>query len=231
MIRSSVFAAVLAGLALSASDAVAQPGPAGDWFFLLGAATDNRSKNVSKTGNDGHVFGSATWVSADGRFYAGPAFEGVQFGGSDVELALAGGFAPEAFGYLFDFNLAYLNRIDAAAGYDEDAWELTTDISRSIGPASGNLQIQYAPDAAGATRSFVWVEAGLGWAFSNRLAGSAALGRREQVGAPDYTGWNAGLTWSLTDAVDLDARYFDTSAHSEGEIYRGAFVAEISVAF
>ena len=215
MIRSTVIAALLACLALPASPVLAQSDSSGDWSFVLGAATDNRSKSVSKTGNNGHVFGSATWQSADGRFYAGPAFEGVQSSGSNVEVALAGGFAPEAFGFLFDFNLAYLNRIDTDAGNDGDAWELTTDINRSIGPASGNLQIQYAPDAAGATKSFVWVEAELGWEFSYRLSGSAAVGRREQNGAPDYTGWNAGLTWAATDVVDLDLRYFDTSDHSQ----------------
>lgn len=231
MIRSVVFPALLASLLLPASAAFAQSDPGGRWSFDIGAATDNRSKNVSKTGNDGHVFGAATWESADQRFYVGPSFEGVRAGGSNVELAFSGGYAPEAFGYQFDFNLAYLNRVGADGGYDEDAWELTTNISRSIGPASGNLQIQYSPDAAGPTRSFVWVEAKLGWEFNDRVSGSAAVGRREQVGAPDYTGWNAGLTFGVTDAIDLDVRYHDTNAHSDGRQYRDAVVAEVRYAF
>lgn len=230
MIRSSALAAVVA-LATCPAAALAQSETDDRWSFELGGATDNRSKNVSKTGNDGHVFGSATWESADRPFYAGPAFEGVQSAGSNVELAFAGGFAPEAFGFEFDFNLAYLNRVGAEAGYDEDALELTADMRRAIGPAWGNLQVQYAPDAAGETQSFVWVEAELGWEFTNRLSGSAAVGRREQVGAPDYTGWNAGLTWGLTDAVDVDVRYFDTNAHREGETYQDTVVAEVRFAF
>ena len=230
MIRSTAFTALFACLVLPAS-AFAQSEPSGRWSFDLGAATDNRSKNVSKTGNDGHIFGSATWESADRRFYVGPSFEGVQAGDSNVEVKFAGGYAPEAFGYQFDFNLAYLNRLDAGTAYDEDAWELTTNISRDFGPASGNLQIQYSPDAAGATRSFVWVEAELGWEFTDRLSGSAAVGRREQNGAPDYTGWNAGLTFGITDAIDIDVRYHDTNAHSAGEQYRDAVVAEVRYAF
>lgn len=233
MIRNITFSALLAGLALStvASAVQAQSTAEPRWTFDLGAATDNRSKNVSKTGNDGHVFGSATWESGDRRFYAGPSFEGVQSGGSNVEIALSGGFAPEAFGFEFDFNLAYLNRVGAENGFDEDALELTADMRRAIGPAWGNLQVQYAPDAAGNTRSFVWVEASAGWEFSNRLSASTGIGRREQVGAPDYTGWHAGVTWGLTDKVDVDLRYYDTNAHGEGETYRDAIVAEVVYAF
>ncbi len=223
--------AALLSLAALPAPALAQSDADSRWFFDLGAATDNRSKNVSKTGNGGHVFGSATWQSADGRFYAGPAFEGVQSSGSNVELSLNGGFAPEAFGFEFDFNIAYLSRVGAEADYDQDALELTMDMRRSIGPAWGNLQVQYAPDAAGDTKSFVWVQAEAGWEFTDRLSGSAAIGRREQVAAPDYTGWNAGLTWGLTDAVDLDLRYHDTDAHSEGEQYRDTLVAEVRFAF
>lgn len=231
MNRSTALTALFAGLMLPASAAVAQAIPAGGWSFEVGTATDNRSKNVSKTDRDGHVFGSATWSSSDQRFYVGPSFEGAKSDGSRTELAFSGGYAPEAFGYQFDFNLAYLNRVGADRGYDEDAWELTANISRSFGPATGNLQIQYSPDAAGPTRSFIWVEAELGWAFSDRLSGSAAVGRREQVGAPDYTGWNAGLTFGVTEKIDLDVRYHDTSAHSEGRQYRNAVVAEVRYAF
>jgi uncharacterized protein (TIGR02001 family) len=230
MIRSTAFTALFACLVLPAS-ALAQSEPGGQWSFDLGAATDNRSKNVSKSGNDGHIFGAATWESADRRFYVGPSFEGVQSGDANVEVKFSGGYAPEAFGYQLDFNLAYLNRVNAGGGYDEDGWELTTNISRDIGPASGNLQIQYSPDAAGATKSFVWVEAELGWAFNDRLSGSAAVGRREQVGAPDYTGWNAGLTFGVTDAIDIDVRYHDTNVHGAGEQYRDAVVAEVRYAF
>ena len=230
MIRSSVIAALIVLVTCPAA-ALAQSDTGDRWSFELGAATDNRSKNASKTGNDGHVFGSATWESADRRFYAGPAFEGVQSAGSNVELAFAAGYAPEAFGFEFDFNLAYLNRVGAEAGFDEDALELTADMRRAIGPAWGNLQVQYAPDAAGETKSFVWVEAELGWEFTNRLSASAAVGRREQVGAPDYTGWNAGVAYAVTETTSLDLRWHGTDIQREGEQYEDALVASVMVAF
>ena len=231
MIRQTALGALFAGLALSASPALAQSGDGARWSFELGAATDNRSKNVSKTETNGHIFGSATWESADRRFYAGPAFEGVQGNGADVEVKLVAGFTPEAYGFEFDFNIAYLNRVDAEAGFDEDGIELTANVSRSIGPATGAFQVQYAPDPTGSATAFVWVQAELGWDFNDRLSGSAAVGRREQNNAPDYTGWNAGLTYGLTDALDLDVRYYDTNAHDQGKQYRDGLVAEVKYSF
>jgi uncharacterized protein (TIGR02001 family) len=231
MIRPLLIAAAVAGLMAPASAALAQSAGEGRWSFEVGAATDNRSKDVSKTQTEGHIFGSATWQSADQRFYAGPSFEGVKGNGADVEAKFTAGYTPEAFGYEFDFNIAYLNRLDADAGYDEDAWELEANVSRSIGPATGAFQVQYSPDPAGSATSFVWVEAKLGWDFGNSLSGSAAVGRREQNGAPDYTGWNAGVTYGLTEALDLDVRYYDTNAHDQGKQYRDGLVAEISYSF
>ena len=234
MIRTAVLAALSAS-AICAAPAAAQsasaPSVRDAWSFELGAGTDNRSKNASKSGNDGYVYGSATWESADGLFYAGPGFETIQAGGSNVEGEFVVGYQPEAFGYSFDFNVAYKNRLDADAGYDEDGWEFTGNASRSIGPASARLQVQYSPDAAGSTDSFTWIEGRVGWAFTPKLDGTVAVGRREQDGAPDYTGWNAGVTYALTDALDLDLRYYDTDADTFGEQYEDALVAKVAYAF
>lgn len=234
MIRTAVLAA-LSVSAICVAPAAAQSASSSSardaWSFEVGAGTDNRSKNVSKSGNDGYVYGSATWESADGLFYVSPGVETIQAGGSNVEAEVVFGYQPEAFGYTFDFNVAYKNRLDAEAGYDEDAWEFTGNASRSIGPASARLQVQYSPDAAGSTESFTWVEGRIGWDFTNRLEGTVAVGRREQTNAPDYTGWNAGVTYALTDVMDLDLRYYDTDANTFGEQYEDALVARVAYAF
>ncbi|MDQ1153776.1 TorF family putative porin [Brevundimonas sp. SORGH_AS_0993] len=234
MIRTTILAALSAAALVTPAAAQSAPGASASrdaWSFELGAGTDNRSKNASKSGNDGYAFGSATWESADGLFYAGPGFETVQSGGSNVEAELVFGYQPEAFGYSFDFNAVYKHRLDAEAGYDETGWEFTGNASRSIGPASARLQVQYSPDAAGSTRSFTWVEGRVGWDFTNKLNGTVAVGRREQNGAPDYTGWNAGVTYALTDAIEVDLRYYDTDAHTFGEQYEDALVAKVAYAF
>lgn len=227
MIRLLMTAALLAG---AATPVLAQS-MGGDWSFEIGAGTDNRSKGASKSGNEAYVFGSATWQSDDGLFYAGPAIETIDSGGSDAEAEFVIGYQPESFGYQFDFNVAYKNRLDADAGYDEDTFEFTGAASRAIGPATGQLEIQYSPDAAGSTKAFTWVEGSAEWAFSGKLDGSVALGRREQDNAPDYTAWNVGVTYALTDSIGLDVRYYDTDAVEFGDQYKEAVVAEIAYAF
>lgn len=212
-----------------ATPALAQAG--GDWTIQIGAGSDNRSKNVSKSQTDPYAFGSATWQSADGLFYVSPAVETIKAGGSNVEWSMVAGYQPEAFGYQFDLNVAYKNRAGADDEYDADAWEFTGNISRSIGPARARLQVQYSPDTAGENEGFVWVEGRVGWTFTPKLDGTLAVGRRKQDNGPDYTGWNAGVTYALTEKLDLDLRYYDTSAHSAGDQYGDAVVAKVSYAF
>ena len=229
MFRSISLAVLLT--AATAVPTLAQSAPGGDWSFEVGAGTDNRSKGASKSGNDGYVFGSAAWESASGLFYVSPAVETIQAGGSNVEAEVAVGYQPEAFGYQFDFNVAYKNRLDANDGYDNDTVEFGANVSRAIGPAKARLQVQYSPDSTGSTDAFTWVEGRVGWSFTRKLDGSVALGRREQDNSPDYTAWNAGVTYALTDSLGLDVRYCDTDAAEFGEQYEDGLVAEIAYAF
>ena len=227
MFRSLTIAAMLVAAAPAA--AFAQSG--GSWSFEVGAGTDNRSKDASKSGNDGYAYGSATWQSGDGLFYVMPSVQTIQGGGSNLETILTAGYQPEAFGYQFDVNLAYKYRIDANPGYDDDAWEFTADMKRSIGPASARLRLQYSPDGTGSTKAWTWVALRGGWDFTDKLNVSAEVGRRDQNNSVDYTGWNVGGAYALTPKVELDLRWHDTDADVPGEQYKGALVAGINFAF
>lgn len=235
MIRALTTAAALA-TALFAGGAAAQdataPGPAGDWTFVVGAATDNRSKDISKSDGDPFVWGQAEWTSASGLFYAGPAFETVRSTtGSELELEVSAGLRPQVAGFDLDLNAAYKYQVNANPGADDDAWEFTADARRSIGPASARLRLQYSPGGLGPTEAWTWVEARLGWDFSDKLGATAAIGRREQDNSIDYTGWNAGITYALTRNIEADLRYHATDADVPGEQYADALVAGISFAF
>lgn len=229
MIRSLSLALALSpALSLAAQPAFAQTG---DWSFGLGAATDNRSKDASKSEGDPYVWGLAEWESSSGFFYAGPGFETVRSGGSRLELELGGGIRPQIAGFDVDLNATHKWRVDADPGEDDDAWEFTANIDRSIGPAKARLQLQHSPDGAGSVKAWTWVEGQIGWDFTGKLSGSAAVGRREQDGAPDYTGWNIGGTYALTRSLELELRYYDTDAKAPGDQYASALVAGLSVYF
>ena len=234
LIRAVAAAALLAcaGTAAAQSAPVPAPPPRGDWSFAFGAATDNRSKDASKSDGEAYVWGQTEWTSASSLVYAGAGFETIRSStGSDLELEAGFGLRPEVAGFDLDLNATYKQQVDADPGADDDAWEFTADVKRSIGPASGRLRLQHSPDGTGGTRAWTWYEARVGWDFTDKLQATAAIGRREQDNSIDYTGWNAGFTYAVTEHLEAEVRYHATDANVPGEQYADALVAGISVAF
>jgi hypothetical protein len=204
----------------------------GSWSFAAGAATDNRSKDASKSDGEPYVWGEAEWASASGLFYAGGGLETIKSStGADLEGKAGLGFTPDVAGFDLDLNASFKQLFNADPGADDDAWEFTADVSRSIGPASGRLRLQHSPDGTGSTEAWTWYEARVGWDFTNKLEATASIGRREQDNSVDYTGWNAGFTYALTDKLEADVRYHSTDADVAGEQYADAFVVGLSIAF
>lgn len=232
MLRILTTAVAATALLACAAPAMAQDAPSDSWSFAFGAATDNRSKDASKSDGDPFVWGEAEWESASGLFYAGPSFETIRSStGSELEVKASAGIRPQLAGFDLDLNAAFKYQVDANPGADADAWEFTADVKRSIGPASGRLRLQYSPDSTGSTEAWTWVEARVGWDFTDKLSGTASIGRREQDNSLDYTGWNAGFSYALTRNIEADLRYHATDADVPGEQYADALVAGVTFAF
>jgi len=235
MIRTLTTAAAAATALLAcAGSAAAQtaPFPGGSVSFAVGAATDNRSKDASKSDGEAYVWGEAEWESASGLMYAGTGLETIKSStGSELEGKIGAGFTPDIAGFDLDLNATFKQQFNANPGADDDAWEFTADIKRSIGPASGRIRLQHSPDGTGSTEAWTWYEARIGWDFTDRLEATASIGRREQDNSVDYTGWNAGFTYALTRNLEAELRYHATDAEVPGEQYADALVAGISIAF
>ena len=232
MLRILTTAVAATALLACAAPAMAQDAPSDSWSFAFGAATDNRSKDASKSDGDPFVWGEAEWESTSGLFYAGPSFETIRSStGSELEVKASAGIRPQLAGFDLDLNAAFKYQVDANPGADADAWEFTADVKRSIGPASGRLRLQYSPDSTGSTEAWTWVEARVGWDFTDKLSGTASIGRREQDNSLDYTGWNAGFSYALTRNIEADLRYHATDADVPGEQYADALVAGVTFAF
>jgi hypothetical protein len=225
--------ALIATLSLmSPTAALAQDGAAGSWAFSLGAGTDNRSKAASKSDGGPYGWGQAEWSSADGMVYAGPGFETIKSStGSELEFEVGAGVRPQFAGFDIDLNATHKWQVNADPGADAEAWEFTAEVSRSIGPANASVELQHSPDGTGSTEAWTWLEGRVGWDFTEALSASAAIGRREQDNAIDYTGYDIGVTYALNRSLDLDLRWYGTDAEVPGEQYADALVAEISVSF
>lgn len=238
ILRTLTLAAALAAVAAPALAQSSEPetvlGNYGlsSWSFSASAGTDNRSKGISKTEGEGFVGFSAEWTSASGLFYVSPAAETIKSSiHSELEVELGAGVRPEFMGFDLDINATHKWQVDANPGTDDSAWEFTGDVKRSIGPASARLRLQYSPDGFGATEAWTWIEGRLGWEFTDRLKGTAAVGRREQDNSVDYSAWNVGVAYDLTDDLEFDLRWYDTDAGVPTETYDSALVAAINVYF
>ena len=203
---------------------------ASHFSYELGAATDNRSKGASKSANDPYVFGEVQWNAANG-FYADLEFETIDSSGSYVETEAEAGWQYSAFGFDFDTSASHKWRLGAVAGHDDAAWEYQFDVIKDFGDVDARLRVEHSPDGLGSTQAWTWVEGRIRFPLTDRLKGSVTLGRREQDNSPDYTGWNAGVAYALTDTTSIDVRWHGTDADDQGEQYEDALVAGILIAF
>jgi len=217
-------------LAQDRDNARYRPEDASHWNFETGAGTDNRSKGTSKSGGRPYVFGEVQWNTATG-LYVDAEFETIDASGSDVETEVEVGWQFAAAGLEFDTSVSHKWRLAADTGQDDKAWEYQFDVIRDFGTVDARLRLEHSPDGLGSTRATTWVETRIRWPVTDRLRASTTVGLREQDGAPDYTGWNAGLAYGLTDATVLDLRWHGTDAGDEGAQYEDALVASILIAF
>ncbi len=221
---------VPAAAVLLAGPAAAQE--ADNWNFAFGAATDYRSKGLSKTQGDPYAYAAIEWQSDSQVFYAGLDTARVkQSFGSDQEIGARAGYRPEAWGYSFDFSTLYRYHPGAVSGADNEHWEFGADASRSIGPVSGRLRVQYSPDNSGSSGAFTYVEGRVGYRIEPKLRVTAALGHRYTEDSIDYTAWNAGLNYRVTDNADVDFRWYDTDKRSRGAQFEEAAVLAVNFSF
>lgn len=229
----SAMAAAPLGVMALAAPALAQSSDHGDWSATLGAASDNRSKDASKTNGDPYAYGTVTWTSPSGLFYVAPiGFETIDSStGSDLELQTYAGLKTKVAGFGLDLRAAYKYQTDANPGADEDAFEFTANLTRNFDRIQTRIQVQVSPDGTGSVRDWQWVEGRVGYEVTDRLVGSIAVGRREQDNSIDYTGWNAGFAYKATDAIDLDLRWYDTDVSNPTDQYAGQLVAAVAFKF
>lgn len=222
----AIFTAAFAAVLLAAGPAAADP----EFSGQIGVASEYVGKGLGKS--NGEIAWSAQAEVTEGDFHASVFVSTAELSqGSDSEIITTVGWAPEAFGFEFDF--AALNRDlpGTRDGVDANYWEYQADVSRSIGPVSGRFRVNYTPDGFAGTEEAWWVEAQAAYKISGQTRASAALATRRAHGGADYTAWNVGVKHKLTDAIAVDVRWYDTDEHDLGDSYEGRLVGALTFAF
>lgn len=199
-----------------AGAAQAQEDSGPSFSFNIGAATEYVFRGFSQTDEDPQVFGGIDATYGIG--YAGVWVSNVDFlDSTDAEFDLYAGIKPTAGPVTFDLGVIYYGYVDKGLS-NYDYWEFKAAASVPAGPATLGAAVYYSPNFFGAADDAVYYEANVALPIpDSKFTVSAALGYQQQDGGLDYTTWNAGVGFALTDNVSLDVRYFDTDASNAAD--------------
>lgn len=226
-----LFTAAAALVLIAAPQAVSAQ--SADWAFNAAVGSDYVFRGVSQTEEDPAL--SAGVDLTAGSFYAGAWASNVSFVGDDdtnAEVDLYGGFRTETAGWNMDLGVVgyfYTNQPNSA---DYDYVELKAAASRAVGPATVGAAVYWSPDFFGAAEDeATYVEANAAFNPADKWTLSGALGRQFVSSDFDYTTWNVGAAYALTDTLAVDVRYHDTDEHDFGDVYGARAVASLKAVF
>jgi uncharacterized protein (TIGR02001 family) len=220
-------AAAAAALLAAAGSAQAQ---APDVAWNVAVTSDYVFRGASQTDENPAIQGGVDLTFESG-FYAGAWASNVDFGDdTDAEVDLYGGFRTEAGGFALDFGaIAYLyvNAPDLTDDYDY--LEFKAAASRALGPVTLGAAVYYSPDFFGLDDEATYVEANGSFSPAPKWTVSGALGYQYLDVSDDYTTWNAGVAFAITDNISIDARYHGTDV--DAPLYDDRAVASLKFAF
>jgi uncharacterized protein (TIGR02001 family) len=219
-------AAALAAALLTAPAASAQDGPEVSWN--VGVVSDYVFRGFSQTDEDPALQGGVD--AAAGGIYGGIWASTVDFGDStDVEVDFYGGYRSEIGGFNVDVGgIAYIY-VNAPALSDYTYVEFKAAGSRAIGPVTLGAAVYWSPDFFGIDEKATYVEGTAAFTPAEKWSVSAAIGHQALDVSDDYTTWNAGVGYAVTDNIAVDMRYYDTDV--DGPLSDDRFVAGIKLLY
>lgn len=221
----------IAGLGLC-SEARAQDVSGPNISANVAVTSDYVFRGVSQTQEDPAIQGGVDLTQ--GGLYAGAWASNVDFGDgeTDAEIDLYAGVRPELAGFSWDVGVVGYLYASQPDGADYDYAEFKVAASRAVGPATLGAAVYYSPDFFGASEDeATYAEVNGAFSLADKWTVSGAVGRQWVSSDFDYTTWNLGAAYQLTDRLALDVRYHDTDEHDFGDIYGSRAVATLKAAF
>ena len=216
----------LLALTMGAGAANAQVEP--EVAFNIGVTSDYVFRGASQTDEDPALQGGVD--ATFGSFYAGAWASNVDFGDdTDAEVDLYGGYRTEAAGYALDVGVVGYFYVNEPGGADYNYVEFKAAASRAIGPATLGAVIYYSPDFFGLDDKATYLEANAAFAPADKWTISGAVGHQWLDFNGDYTTWNAGVAYALTDHLAVDVRYHNTDV--DGPLTDDRFVVGLKASF
>lgn len=214
-LRAIATACALSAAFLGAAGAAS----AQDASFNVAVTSDYIFRGVSQTDKDPALQAGVDFATSGG-WYGGAWGSNVDFAdGTNTEVDIYGGYRFEAKGFNFDLGVVSYTYLGTDAGLSDDTVELKAGVSRAFGPASLGAVVYYSPESWGTDTEALYYEVNGGYAVTDKLSLSAAVGHQGFDPGTDYTTWNIGGTYALTSVLGLDVRYHDTNLSGLDEYY------------
>jgi hypothetical protein len=204
--------------------------PSLDPGIEISAASQGVSKGLRQTDGPQLIVRPELAV---GSLVLGAYYKNVTSPTADGEAEASLGLRHRLGGFDLALTAAYKwnTGADVRAQPDRDAFEFTASATRRFGPLTPQVRLVYSPDDLGGTRASLYAEAGAALRLVGGTSFSAAVAHRNRDGAPDYTAFNAGLSYTLAGHFTFDLRYYDTAQGRLGAIYRARLVAAVRAHF
>ena len=222
-----------AGALAMAGAAQAQEDSGVSLSFNLGVATDYVYRGISQTNEDPQISGGVD-AEIGSIGYVGVWASNVDFGTStDAEVDVYAGIKPTLGAVSLDIGVIYYGYVDSPSGSDEAFWEGKVAASVPAGAGTLGAEFYYSPDFYGGTGDATYLEVNGSMPLGDsKFSVSGALGRQWVDVGTDYTTWNAGVSYALTDNFGLDLRYSGTTESSAlGPLADDRVVLSLSAAF
>ena len=234
-LRTALLAtAVLLGFVAIAAPASAEDAPKLAVAWNLGVQSDYVFRGVSQTDSKPSGFGGVD-LTYD-KLYAGAWTANVDFkpfgdAKTTQEIDVYAGVRPVVATVNFDLGVQYYGYVNEPTGPKPHYTEVYAKATKAFGPATWGASVFYSPEFGYKSGTAWYYEANLAYAIDKKWSASGAVGRQEIQKAGDYTTWNAGIGYALTDHLGLDVRYYDTDQHGFGSPYKARGVVALKATF
>lgn len=214
--KKILLAAAVAASALVAGAASAE----GALSYNIAATNNYIWRGVSQSNKEAAVQGGIDYTNS--TFYAGVWGSNVDFGSdASLEVDLYAGVKPTVGNWSFDFGAIYYAYPDED---DLNFGELKAGFSHPLG--KGTIGAAIYTDWE--TLENPYYELNAAYPVSDKWSVSGAIGKYEA--ASEYTTWNLGASYALTENLSIDARYWDTGDHDLGAVPgRNAYKEQIAL--
>ncbi|HEY3697271.1 TorF family putative porin [Phenylobacterium sp.] len=222
MSKHALWLCAASAFTLMTSQAWADDAPAGPTVAFNAAITnDYLFRGLSQTSGKSAAQGGVD-VTA-GMFYAGTWLSNVDFGATasdpqnktSIEYDLYAGVRPVLGPLNLDVGVIRYGYTDSPKAAHYDYWEGKILASHTMGPATIGAAFYYSPEFFGKVGDAEYYELNGAYTLSNKATISGAFGyqdlQKSKAGISNYSTWNIGVGYPVTDHIAVDLRYVDTS--------------------